>query len=153
MSRSTLGAAPSSSTMLGYIYGTTTNSEILNQSTFANYVYSPSTGVAGNLLTPGIYIASMYIYCFPYAGSNVTTTLNYGITSNSSSNPPGGSIVNFITTGIGLNYGTTGFLGYPSFTFSVGTSAYYYSYITTSGGSLSGTYGLGIRTISIARIG
>ena len=140
--------------MLGYLYGTTVNSELLNQSTYANYVFSPSTGVAGNLLTPGIYIACLYVYCFPYPGAIVNTTLNYGITSNSSSSPPGGSIVNFITTGIALvqsSYNT--YLGYPSFIFSVGTTGYYYSYITTSGGALTGTYGLGIRTISIARIG
>ena len=139
---------------MGYLYGATANSEILNQTTYANYVYSPSTGVTGNYLTPGIYIACLYIYCFPYNGSIVNTTLNYGIVSNASSSPPGGSIVNYITTGIALvNTSYNTYFGYPSFIFSVGTTGYYYSYVTTTGGSLTGTYGLGIRTISIARIG
>lgn len=140
--------------MLGYLYGTSVNSELLNQSTYVQYVYSPSTGVAGNLLTPGIYIACLYVYCFPYPGSSVNTTLNYGITTNSSSSPGGGSIINFVTSGISLanTYNNT-FLGNPSFIFTVPTTAYCYSYAVTSGGSLTGTYGLGIRTISIARIG
>jgi hypothetical protein len=151
----TLGAAPTTSTQLGYFYTIATNSES-SQSTFPANAYSPSTGSSANFLTPGIYILSVYSYIY---NANTTSTtsvpIEVGVYSNATTTPTSGSIqVDSILSGINLiPSGVQTCTFFPTFTFKVTTSGYYYSKITASSGASNGNYVLGVRTIFIARVG
>ena len=141
--------------MLGYTYSTGTITQSPSLNTYNQFVYSPSTGVTGNFLTPGNYTASIYSAIYVDTASASTTSVSFGIISNSSTNPAGGSsAATPISLGVQLNntaYSIASF--FPTFTFTVTTSGYYYSYMNASGGSLSGTYVILTRLLSIVRVG
>ncbi len=100
---------------------------------------------------------SFYAYIYVDATSTLSGLVSFGITSNVSTNPAGGSgVVTPINTGVYLTTGGVNTMSYsPTFTFTVTTSAYYYSYMSKPvDGTLSGNaYVIGVRTTSIARVG
>jgi hypothetical protein len=140
---------------LGYFYTVGTASESV-QSTFPASAYSPSTGSSANFLTPGIYISSIFGYI--YNNGTVSTTsvpVSITISSNSTTTPSIGSSVIIITTG-GVTLIPTGINNiafYPCYTFVVTTSGYYYATITSNSGTTNGSYTIGVRLLSIMRIG
>ena len=142
---------------MGYFYTTGTNTQSASLTTFSQTIYSPNTGVAGNFLTPGIYTVSTYLVIYSEGSSTCNVGITVGILANSSANPTtagGSAAVTPIVTSANLSTvnNVAGF--FPTFTFTVTTSGYYYSYIqTASSGSLTGTYVLLARTLSILRVG
>ena len=139
---------------MGYSYSTPTYNERTLLTTWPQTVFSPATGEAGNLLTPGVYIVSIYAYLFFSGASSTSSAFTVGIGSNTSTNPAGFTNVNSITLGIGINpIGSGTYAYWPCFVFSVPSNAYYYTYVSSIAGSLNaGSYGIGARTTSIVRI-
>ena len=95
-----------------------------------------------------------YIYV-DSASSTMNGIVTFGITSNASTNPSGGNSIAVINTGTYLTSTGINTMNYfPTFTFTVTTSAYYYGYMSKPvDGSLSGTYVIGARTTSLVRVG
>ena len=95
-----------------------------------------------------------YIYV-DSASSTLNGIVTFGITSNASTNPSGGNSIAVINTGTYLTSTGINTMNYfPTFTFTVTTSAYYYGYMSKPvDGSLSGTYVIGARTTSLVRVG
>jgi hypothetical protein len=81
------------------------------------------------------------------------------MSSNSSTNPANTGTSSFaggpISFGIGISNPGTGIsASFPTFTFEVTNGAYYYSFMqTAASGTLTGTYVLLVRTLSIVRVG
>ena len=121
----------------------------------AGTVYAPGTGSAGNFLSPGTYIISLF---FVFYNSNATTTttitINFGVSSNSSTTPTTGgtNIINFTAGGFTLSnlINSTSFT--QNFVFTVTSSAYYYGFISSASPSTTGVFAIGIKTINIVRI-
>ena len=112
-------------------------------------VFSPSTGVAGNLLTPGTY--NIFLFGVLYNGTTVTTntSLTFGVASHPTTNPTTGStIITSLNIGgytvIGSSISSLSFS--PSFVFTVTTSAYYYGFVTSTVNSTNGTFAIGVKS-------
>ena len=140
--------------MLGWTYGTAIVDRT-GLTTWPQSVFAPSTGVAGNLLTPGIYIVTIYAFIFFSGVTTSTSAFTAGIARNVSTNPVGFDDINNVSVGVGGSNIQTGTYAYwPTFVFTVPSTAYYYTYVTSSSGSMNaGTYGIGVRTTSMTRIG
>ena len=110
------------------------------------------------MLTPGIYTASIYAVIYVDNGSTYIGGLSFGIVRNTVTTPASSgtaAVVDSIGLGVNMNsagYGTASY--FPTFTFKVTTSGYYYSYMQSTGGaSISGTYVLISKLLSIVRVG
>lgn len=157
VSDSTLGSAPTSFTQIGKTYSAATISQTPSVNTASQIIYSPSTGVSGNFLTPGIYTMSIYAVIYVDSASTFTGGIIMGISSNSSTTPAGGANISgcAISFGINLTSAANGiWTSFPTFTFEVTTSAYYYSFMQTAASiTITGSYVLLARTLSIVRVG
>ena len=160
-SRKPLGAAPTTSSMLGYNFPvTTSNNEVINITGTGNtgIVYSPASGNSTNYLLPGVYIISTYNYSFFYNTTSASINLSLGIATNATTTPTGSTPVGQVIAN-SVNVTNPGnfhsYVNYPTFIINVTTPGYYYGYTQiTSITSYIGTGygGYGGRIIGITRI-
>ena len=147
--------------MLGYSYTNSNNNELNSLTTFPQTVYSPGTGVAGNLLTPGVYMISMY----NYQATNTSATasnmnLAFGVCRSTGTAPATNTLVDrVVLASVQTSTGGDVKAYFPTFVFTVTTNGYYYAF--TSAGltgiptvtGAGATYTIGARITSLVRIG
>ena len=160
VSDSTLGAAPSSSTQLGYSIA------IPSSPTFSisigtgstTYCYSPGVGSSAYLLSAGTYTMSMY--CFTFFNGTITAcsvTVELGVISSATTTPSSTTALFNTRIAPQLNssaMGTTTNSYFPTYTFTVTTSNYYYAMCGISACSITGggTISTGCQMIGLVRI-
>jgi hypothetical protein len=124
--------------------------------TVSGNAFSPSTGVTGNFLTPGIYMICLTGYLYNGASTVSTTNLTFGVVSSTFTNPnSGNTTINSISLGgytiIGSSINSLTFN--PTLIFYAATSLYYYGFVSSAVVSTNGTLNVGVTTTAIVRIG
>ena len=154
----TLGAAPSTTSHLGYNIPTQSpvfSGTITSGNTGA--VYAPATGSSSNYLTPGVYTISVYAFTF-FNGTvtSASVNLSIGIISSATITPSGTtSLFNTNTAPEIRTVSTNTNTYFPTYTFTVTTANYYYVMNSVSSVTLTGTspgITLGIQLFGLSRI-
>jgi hypothetical protein len=99
---------------------------------------------------------SIYTVVYVDTGSTLYCGGSFGVVSSTGINPAvNATTIDSISIGVNLlsnGYNTSPY--FPTFTFTVTTSGYYYSYMSTGPpGTLTGSYVILAKTLSIVRVG
>ena len=156
-SRSTLGAAPSSSTHLGFILNSTTTTGLAN--TGPQTVYSPSSGTAAFQLPGGTYLAILQSsYGYSVTPNNTNIDSQVGIQYSATAIYSGS--IGVVNIGSNISYSnltSSQIVNVYPMTFVVpsGNTNYYFAYAYFGLGSLvnGGTVTPTVRIVSLIRIG